>query len=165
MQPVYIVDLFDTIVSKVGCKYIYGHPLEINEQLVLMSKSASVTAFPIIALLMDFPGDKGSELGTYADVDLHFLIAQQTLQNLTAPERYAQTFKPTLYPLYLKFLEQIAKSKKFRETLADLIRHTKIDRVYWGKEGIHGNSGLIFTDRLDVIEIKNLKLRVKPQIC
>ena len=62
MQPVYIVDLFDTIVSKVGCKYIYGHPLEINEQLVLMSKSASVTAFPIIALLMDFPEDKGSEL-------------------------------------------------------------------------------------------------------
>lgn len=72
-------------------------------------------------------------------------------------------FKPTLYPIYIELINQIARSKYFKESTPELIKHTKTDRLFWGKTGIMGNEGLIFTDLLDVIEITNLQLSVKSK--
>ena len=47
----------------------------------------------------------------------------------------------------------------------DGIEHTKIDRLFWGKEGLYANEGNIFEDFLDCIEIRDLELNVYSKIC
>lgn len=171
-DPIYIVDYFDTIVTAVGTElsltflgYQYGHPVEINEHLVRISKSRSVTPdrFPLVCLLTDFAEERGEVFGIDSTVNLHLLIADLTRKSYTAEERMTNIFKPTLYPIYIELINQIARSKYFKESTPELIKHTKTDRLFWGKTGIMGNEGLIFTDLLDVIEITNLQLSVKSK--
>jgi hypothetical protein len=172
-KPVYIVDLFQTIVNSTSTAldmqigYEFGHPYEINETLVSLSKSPVTQAgkFPLVALFTDIKEKKGQKFGTYANASLHIVIAEQTQQNLKSSERMEQVFKPTLQPIYDELINQIARSKYFSESTAELILHDKTDRLYWGKSGIMGNAGLIFTDLLDCIEIENLVLNVKTQNC
>lgn len=171
--PVYIVDLFQAIVNStstaldLAVKYGYGPVGEIEETLVSMSKDPVVAAgkFPIVMLITDIDESKGLKFGVESKVSIHLLIATQTEKNLTAKERMEQNFKPTLYPIYAEFINQIARSKFFQESSPEVIQHTKTDRLAWGKYGITGNGKTVFTDLLDCIEIKNLVLNVKTQIC
>ena len=171
--PVYIVDLFQIIVNSTSTaldrviSYDFGPVGEIEETLVSMLKDPVSAAgkFPIVMLITDIDENKGLKLGIESKVSLHLLIATQTEKNLTAKERMYQNFKPTLYPIYSEFINQIARSKFFQESASEVIQHIKTDRLAWGKYGITSNGKTVFTDLLDCIEIKNLNLNVKAQIC
>lgn len=181
--PVYIVDEFATIASKVNTaviaqlqvfnssfvavNYQYGHPLEIIKTLGewVGSQTYEPQRYPLIALFQDFQEVKDGLPGIDSTVTIHLIIANQTQPNYKAAERYANNFKPILYPVYKELLKQINYSKAFMTKGEDNLSHTKIDRLYWGNQGLYGNSANIFNDYLDVIEITNLKLKVNQKFC
>lgn len=182
MKPVYIVDEIGAVVEAVSTKlltqlqafdplitgvhYQYGHPLEIIETLKQMDESQDYKfrRYPFIGLFQDFPQEVG-EVGFDSEVTLHLIIARFTVNTYKAAQRYENNFKPVLYPIYLEFLEQLNFSKAFMKYAPNQIPHTKIDRLYWGREGLYKNEGNIFNDFLDCIEIRNLKLKTYLNIC
>jgi len=169
-ESIYIVDLFRSISEATATKtgmtinYMHGHPLEITETLtqLTLDPTAAAGKYPLIALFQDFEEVKN---GLNFEVSLNLIIATLTDNNYLADERYTLNFKPTLYPIYNEFLLRIAKSTFFFESSVGNIKHTKIDRLYWGRNGLFGNEGNIFNDYIDCIEIQNLKLKVKQNKC
>ena len=165
----YIVDLFAEISAAVATdtgmsvNYLYGHPVEIVDVLSDLAKdiTGSVTRFPLIALFQDFTEDKK---GVNTDVKLTIIIAQTTLPSYRAADRYTNTFKTVLYPVYESLLRQIAASRYFKQSTVTQIDHQKTDRLYWGKQGLYGNSGNVFNDHVDAIELE-LSLTVVPVGC
>lgn len=183
-KPIFVVDQISSVVEKVSLKltnqlkeidskitgvhYQHGHPLEIVTTLTQLGQgtTSKTDRFPLVALFQDFPEDKAQNgLGYYADVTLHLIIAMGTDQNYKAAQRYEKNFKPFLYPIYFEFLNQLRLSKFYELIGGDEYPHQKIDRLFYGKEGLYGNTANIANDRLDCIEIRDLKLRVKKQNC
>lgn len=170
MEP--IVDIFGDIVAAVsgkltanfklidpkitGIHYEHGHPVEIIETLRQKDESNKYkfSKYPLVALFQDFPEDHNRSDGLI-DASLHVVICRSTDNKYKAKDRYAYNFIPYLYPIYEELLRQIDRhpfSVGYEQ------RHTKIDRLYWGKEGLYGNEGNMFDDYLDAIEINNLRL-------
>ena len=186
MTPVYVSDMIGEAAVKVDAAlfgtevkndagavigtfphvyYMHGHPLEIVNilQEKLKLDDEKLERFPLIMLFHDFEIVRNSNV-MYGDANLNMAIAALTQPNLTTPERYEQTFRPYLMPIYVELLKQIGASTYFVNALAQ-INHTRIDRVYWGRTGLYGNVGNQFNDFLDCIEIKGAKLTVKNQHC
>jgi len=82
----------------------------------------------------------------------------KTDPNFKAANRYANTFIPTLQPLYELLIEYIKYSKYVSSD--DRYSHTKWDRLYYGKTDTYGNSGNIGNDALDAIVINDLNLNL-----
>lgn len=146
--------------------FLHGHPLEIikvlnsyNEDPVLKNKK-----YPLFALFQDFREKMNPAIGVYAEVSLNCIIANFTENTLLAPERYEKNFNPTLYPIYKAFLEELSRSGYFLG-YKDGIKHDKFDRLYWGRDGLYGKEGNIFSDFIDAIEIQNLTLLIDQKIC
>jgi len=139
--------------------YLYGHPLEIVN--ILSEKSSNNTLkfekFPLIVLFQDFP-----ETITLAgrDVSLNLAIITDTRQDYYAADRYTNTFKTILYPLWDLLIEYMKRNSNIDQVTFD---YQKTDRLFWGKHGLYGNDGNIFNDFVDAIEIENLKLHIKEQ--
>lgn len=180
-DALYIVDIIESVVNAVRAGYtppsgydtdapfyMYGHPIEIIETLSQKDKHATLKykRYPIIALFQDFEEEKGQNQSINADVRLNIVIAVSTKREYKSSERYTNTFKTVLYPLYNLFLEKIAASGYF-QTSEGIISHTKIDRVFWGKTGLYGNESNIFNDYLDAIELRDLELSIynNTKIC
>jgi hypothetical protein len=168
----YIVDLFDEIArltakrSQINLYYQYGHPAEVIESIAAMSKSRKVSGrrFPLLALFMDFDETKGERSDVQSSVSLHVIIATSTKPLLKAKQRYEETFRSRLYPLYEAFIYSIQTCGYFIN-VQELVSHTKTDRLFWGKNGLYGNTNNEFQDYIDAIEITNLKLQTKQNIC
>jgi len=137
--------------------YLYGHPLEIFN--ILSEKSQSETykykKYPLIALYQDF--EESVNINERVIDNITIVIMTETDSNYTAPNRYTNTFTPTLQPLYEELIKQIKRSNYVS---SDDYQHTKIDRLYWGKNDVFGNSGNIGNDALDAIVISNLSLKI-----
>lgn len=175
MMP--IVEVFAGVVARVearllsqfqalepaiaGIHYDHGHPLEIIETLKQKDKSQTFRfqKYPLIALFQDFP-EVNAGIGFESEASLHLIIAKGTKKDYKAGERYEHNFKPFLYPVYEILLEEINRDKAFLTYGVSKLPHTKWDRLYWGRNGLFGNQSNIFNDYLDVIEIKNLKLKI-----
>jgi hypothetical protein len=174
-QPLYVVDEIGTIVSAVDAvtfdvlgkhiNYMYGHFTEIVSRLQQLSNSPDVkdkkSKFPLVALITDFAEEHGSMPGVSLEAELHIIIANISDPEWIAQKRYEENFKPVLYPIYQELLRQIASPSQKTVFVddAELIQHTKIDRLYWGREGLYGNTQNIMNDFVDAIEIKNLKIK------
>lgn len=153
--------------------YNYGHPIEIANTLIELSK-ATITQdkrFPLLALITDFSEKKDSP-DYYCSASLYFLIANLTDPNLKADERTEVNFRPVLHPIYEEFIRQIQRSKHFMIQYDQNIPHTQTDRYYWGrtgtfdntmwgKSGLYAGEGNILNDKVDVIEISGLEIKVK----
>ena len=164
----YIVKMFEYIAADVETKtgiqlhYEHGHPIEIDNILKAWGNSQdnSTAKYPLLALFQDFDEKKGTDNWIDSEVSLELIIATMTDPNYTAGKRMEQTFVPQLYPLYRQFLESIAKSGYFMEISAAKIKHTKTDRMFWGR-----NNKAVFGDYVDAIHITNLELRIKKFNC
>jgi hypothetical protein len=189
--PVYIVDIIGDIVNQVKgdvltkiianetavledgpsliqtINYQYGHKRELIETLFQMDKGDELAfqKYPLIYLVQDFRESRGQQPGIYADVSLNIVIAHHTTRSFKITERYAQVFKPVLYPIYLSLIEKIAASKAVNMESEDLIRHDKTDRSYWGTQALGGNEANKLNDAVDAIEIENLALKIIFKNC
>lgn len=166
-----VVDVFAEIVAKVNTIYtestvafLHGHPNEVHQTLVdLSTVTSGVKRYPFICLLQDFTETYG---GDYTELkDLHLLIANLTDQNYTAAQRYTHNFKPVLYPIYDLLKYSIVENTNIVGSDAEAIPHEKTDRLMWGKSGVYGSQGEIFTDKIDAIEITKLQLKLKKANC
>lgn len=189
IQPIYVVDIFRDIVASFApmllpiiqanettalgqslintIDYQYGHVKELVATLFQYDKSQQLkyTKYPLVYLVMDFPEDRGNQPGFYATVTLEIVIAHQTDATYKASERMQNVFKPVLYPIYYSLLDAIAAHPMINENNADIIKHRKIDRVYWGRESIGGTDGNVLNDYVDAIDITNLKLTILDNNC
>lgn len=164
--------MFQHIVSDTATRsgqtihYEHGHPIEIVGTLFEMTKNPTQSAqkFPLIALIQDFPEDHGKESGVFS-VKFNLIIACLTDPLYKAKQRYDINFIPVLFPIYESFMEAVSKSGYFMETNSGRIEHIKTDCMGWGKDGLYGGSGNQFNDYIDVIEIKDLSLKIKIKNC
>jgi hypothetical protein len=168
----YFVDIFGDIVAAVRAEYdtvndrepyyIYGHPKEIAHRLSLKDKSATnkLRKFPLVALFQDFAENHGELLSDDYNLSFTCIIVMSTNKNYTSQERYENTFKPILYPIYELLLKKMDISEYLITVDYELIEHIKTDRLFWGAAGIYGNEGLIFNEYLDAIEINFPNIRV-----
>ena len=177
MSAPYWVDIFDEIVTDVRNDtdkpaaldtdepfYMYGHPLEIIDTLAKKDKhdTHKFNKYPLIALFQDFTETMGEHQATQSAVnDMNIVICMNTSPDYTAEDRYTNTFKTVLYPLYDLLIKHILKSKWFRNIDPGLVPHQKIDRLFWGRSGLYGNESNIFNDYIDAIEIQNLALELR----
>ncbi len=172
-EPVYIVDIMAEVVTAVAASlampvyYMHGHPLEVCDRLTKMTSGAISQAkkYPLVALFQDFDEDRGTDGTIYTEAKLHMIIAAMTSPKYTAAERYTKNFKPVLYPVYDELLYQLMLHPDTLVTDARQIKHTKTDRLFWGKNGLFGNESNIFNDFIDCIEIQNLLLTIKNKQC
>jgi hypothetical protein len=138
--------------------YMYGHRMEINKRLLDKDKDKvyKYQKYPLIALRLDIPETVDKGIWSYS---LNVLIMNFTDKKWNAEERYEHIFKPVLYPLYQRFLQEIADCGLFQWE-GNLLTpdHTKIDRPFWGTASDEGNVKHIFDDPIDAIEIQGLKL-------
>lgn len=134
----------------------HGHPLEIVNtiQQYTQHDSLKFEAFPRVCLFHDF-----KELVTFeTQVSLNLVIVTDTAREYSATERYTYSFDPILTPLYDMFISILADNGNVGTTEGNYFKHTKIDRLFWGKSGLYGNTAVMFNDYLDAIEIENLEL-------
>lgn len=147
--------------------YEHGHPLEIIE--TLQHKTAAnqfkYQKYPLVALFQDFPERITNTPGFEAEVRLNMVIARGSDMRFKADKRYEYNFEPVLYPIYRALMQAINDHPAFMSYGPTLIEHTKYDRLYWGREGLYGNTGNIFNDWLDCIEIRDLLLNVNVKLC
>lgn len=178
MSSAVLVDIFGDIVARISAKltpllqtvnpniigvnYLYGVPLEISNVLTDWTKSETFEPkkYPLIALFQPFEEVNGREAGLAGIDRVRIIIAGLSNADWLTPERYTNNFKPILYPIYDELIEQIY----FEPRISSLMRkaeHTKIDWPFWDD----GKGKNPFSDKLDIIEIKNLKLNVRSKNC
>ena len=162
--PLYIVDIIGEVVAATATKlgrpilYQYGRSIQILTELQKLNDSTTGkgTKYPLFALFQDFPEDNSGSSGYYCTVRFpRVSIATWTQSTDTPVKRYAQTFKPILYPIYEEFLRQLMKHKNIVGNDPGAIPHVKWDRPGTQPEG--GN----LNDYVDAIEIQNLQLNFK----
>lgn len=178
--PVYITDEFEAIVSLVDAtlygtagfdkhiQYMHGHYKEIVQRLQEKTDSISQrnAKYPLVVLFQDFRIERGGRLDLYGTTKLNLIIANSTEPKYYTADRYTKNFKPVLYPIYWELMAQLRNHKQFEFKNQDEIKHTVIERVFWGKEGLYGADGNIFNDYLDCLELQNLEITIrKKQNC
>lgn len=173
-----VVDYIGQIVSKVSAKliadfkeidplitgvhYLHGHPKEVIETLAQRDKSEKFMfdKYPLIALFQDFPEKVVNNYSV--EVNLNIVFCKSTLPDYKANERYGKNFYPFLYPMYEEFMKALFKHPNTTKYHSE---YTKIDRLFWGKSGLYGNTGNTFNDHLDALELVNLKILINNLTC
>lgn len=177
-MSVYWVDIIEDIVDEVRSDssnpasgeapyYLHGHPVDVMNQMTLREKSDQLKfkKWPLIALFQDFEESYGASPLTQSEVSLNIIIATNTKADFFAAQRYDQSFRTTLQPLYELFITKLVSSKKFKDLVPGInnVPHTKIDRLYWGTDSGTGNTSHKFPDYIDAIEIRDLNLKLRKK--
>ena len=116
-----VVDIFADIVTEVQKVYdptglekpyfMHGHPVEIVT--ILSEKDASdvyrYKKYPAICLFQDF--DENWSADSIECPSLNIVIITDTKAEFEASERYQNTFKDELYPIFSILIDKIKSSK------------------------------------------------------
>lgn len=181
--PVYIVEQFKVLTQRVsdsllpylqgidpmitGVHYQHGHPVEIAETLMQLEawEQTRFSRLPAIFLFQDLREEKSDKIGIYSRVSLNVAIVTGTRPDAKAEERYVETFKPILYPIYRELLKAIDESAWFLLAGGE-VPHVKFDRMYWGsKYAFQNGEKNQMNDFLDAIEMRNLDLELYHYNC
>lgn len=117
----------------------------------------------MIGLYSPFDEDKSNP--SLTSVSLSLIIAVNTLGNYTNEERLEKSFKATLYPVYDSLIRRISNDRKFDIGPGAIVSHVKTDNFRYGRAGVYGEGKSEFDDRIDAIDIKDLRLNVKNITC
>jgi len=163
---------FDQFFRGNPCQYLYGHRLQINNQLLRQQQNPAKKEqrYPLIALFLDI---EEPVINGVINYKLNLVIGAKTDPNYSTEARYQDNkpFKSVLYPLYYAFMQSLSDSGLFMwPGVADMPKHSKIDRPFWGVSiadelGVKKNEANIFNDFLDAIQIKNLEINQKLKTC
>lgn len=138
--------------------YEHGHYDEIQSTLEQFEKSREHYAlkYPLVALFEDVP---------YRSVDgvlearFTIIICYDSDREYKSKDRYEEVINPILMPIYRELLRQIMDSGFYYGYKVD---HEMIVRPYAGAQTPKGNNGALFSDILDAIEMRNIRLRLYP---
>ena len=167
VESVFVVDIIKEVVDKtaadlgIGINYAYGDAVDILRNLKDKDNSVSQkdTKYVLIALYMPFTERRGNIGNTalYADVVVRRItIAALTNADYEPAEKYANVFKPILYPVYERFLINFARSKYISCKDPNTVLHTKVDMIgYMRIEGVN--------DFVDCINLDNFQFSVNQQ--
>lgn len=169
-SKIIITDLFVPIVAKTNTRvnavrpvgdrydilYLAASVEEINATLVKMSNSNTQSGKRYPAILLFQPIKEVANLDSIELPDLRFLIAMNTLPNLSREERKIQSFVPFLNPIRDAFLHEISRSTKFRECSVWAIKKEEVDWPFFSEN----EQKNLFDEFIDCIELK-IKLNVK----
>ena len=109
--------------------------------------------YPLIALRLP---SKVSKDGDVYSADANILLATFTSKTRNPSQRLDTTFEPILYPLRDHFLRMLKMSGEY---LNFRFEPDQYDRMFYGTEsGDTQNIANVFSDPLDAIELRNLKL-------
>lgn len=150
----------------VDVNYLKGHRLEVVNAIKTMDKDPNQRPlkFPLIALFTDIDVQY-NRYQDYDGVTLSMVIAHRTSKDYSTEEREVKVFDPFLRPLFNRFFNELYSSSIFVIDDEDKdIKVRGIERFYWGKTGLYGNTGGIFQEYVDAIEINNLDLKIH-KIC
>lgn len=169
-KPIYVVDIIGEVVESTAKKlgdalhYQFGSYKEIANTMETREHNQRLKykRYPLVALFQDFAEIREAEGGIYGKVSLNLIIATSSSSNDKSEQRYINTFKPILYPIYYELIRQIEGSNHFQSTGYKGVKHTKIDRPYWGNDWKNANK---FPDYLDAIEINGLELTLNNNSC
>lgn len=168
-ETIFIVEEIAAVIAKVNTAlttanfntlpiyYMYGHPKEIANRLQELSNSPTEgnKKFPLIILFTDITIDR-SLIGFYGSTSLRMLIANFTLPEYTSNQRTDINFKPILHPIKKELINQIDRHDRF--TYEDELTYKETDMYYYGSQI---NDKNIFNDRIDAIELRDIKLNIK----
>jgi len=143
-------------------RFLCGHPKDINDQLTQMSRDYNKpNKFPAVCLILDTRKSNNSRIGISATVNYHILIVNDTLPNYNSLQRREHNFIPILRPIRERFIKALVKSKAVNNKDILRLEFSEVERYYWGKEGVGGVEANVFNDKLDAIELFDLKIDLK----
>ena len=128
-----------------------------------MKKSSSTAAyrFPVIGLYSPFDERKNNGV---VSASVNLILAVNTLVGYTNEQRMEVSFEGVLRPLYSDFMKALEGSKSFNVPYRGF-DHTYVENFSFGKRGALDVDGKEIDEKIDVIEIKNLDLTLKPFDC
>ena len=145
-----IIDIFREICWNINVNFHFG-PIEEISQEIANKSTAGVKKYPLIALVMPFTPQEGNGYDTTVN-DLNFIVGC-LVENPAQlfKDRYDNSFKKTLNPIYKSFIQMIADSGYFREVWPEKILHDPLISS-------NGAKGNILPDFVDFYWLKNLHL-------
>lgn len=166
VETTYIKDVFETMMGFIRTEwdtvndpvevpyFMYGYRNEICQLLTEKDESSTYKTkkYPLIILWHGQEEDHGKQLNANYIISPLVSIITDSAREKRTSERYELSIKPTLYPLYLLLLEEIANNPAFYQTHVEEIEN-KI-RVWDGSPSDDRKIGLMFNDYLDGVDIK-----------
>lgn len=142
--------------------YFYGPVREIIRKLQQWNASDTYEPkrYPLIALIQPFNQVQGDSVGIQEVNNLDIAICMLSVKEWDTPTRYANNFNPILRPIVDSLLDAIDDDGRVLSVVEQL-QFTKIEWPFWDA----GQEKNPFNDVLDVIELKNLKLKVLTPNC
>lgn len=142
--------------------FLFGDWAYITSRLEIWGRDA-VTAekkYPVICMLSPFDEDRTDRETT---VSLEFIILVNTRKDYDNGQREAQSFQTVLRPVYEAFMESLGHSRHVR--FVPHIPHVYRENYRYGRLGVIGDAGRVFSDYVDAIELRNVKLKLKDFRC
>lgn len=148
---------------QVPVNFVWGDSAYIREYLLSLKKSSSTAAyrFPVIGLYSPFDERKNNGV---VSASVNLILAVNTLVGYTNEQRMEVSFEKVLRPLYGDFMKALEGSKSFNVPYKGF-DHTYVENFSFGKRGALDVDGKEIDEKIDVIEIKNLDLTLKPFDC
>lgn len=166
-----ITDVFADVVDRVSDRYgknvnfQYGDWAYISKTLTEWSGSPETARlkYPVICLFSPFDEDKTSK-DIYCSTSLDLLIAVDTLPEYPNEKRRIESFNKVLHPIYELFIDELRKDAYLDFGYKGIVEHKYTDNYRYGNRGVNGPDGNPFKDRIDGIDIKDLKITVRNKI-
>lgn len=148
---------------QVPVNFVWGDSAYIREYLLSLKKSSSTAAyrFPVVGLYSPF--DERNNNGVVS-ASVNLILAVNTLVGYTNEQRMEVSFEGVLRPLYSDFMKALEGAKSFNVPYKGF-DHTYVENFSFGKRGALDVDGKEIDEKIDVIEIKNLDLTLKPFDC
>ena len=148
---------------QVPVNFVWGDSAYIREYLLSLKKSSSTAAyrFPVIGLYSPFDERKNNGV---VSASVNLILAVNTLVGYTNEQRMEVSFEKVLRPLYSDFMKALEGAKSFNVPYKGF-DHTYVENFSFGKRGALDVDGKEIDEKIDVIEIKNLDLTLKPFDC
>jgi hypothetical protein len=171
----YFVDVFEEVVDNVRAIYdtvndpkeapyfLKGRPLEIIQLLQEKDESDEYKwkKYPLIVLFTNFTEKRGRAKSLQFEVSPKVAIITESDQDFRTGDRYTNSVKPVLYPIYELLLEEIANNPNFLQSQKRNIIH---DITIWDGNPTSQSAGLSYSDYVDGIDIQFTDLKIFSQI-
>lgn len=143
--------------------YMFGDWDYISDQLTAWSRSpeTSKLKFPIICLYSPYKEIRDEK----RRASLNMLICVNTLKEYTNEQREEFSFVSVLRPIYDILMKEINNSPHIESVYNGMIPHSYSENYRYGRVGVYGSDKKPFNDRIDGIDIENLELTIKKEVC